>query len=195
MSETNFKILNTRMTREKSGHTRREVLCRCACGNEQWRSAQHVKTGRSTQCKSCAGKTHGASDTREYKAWYAMIHRCTNPANQWYARYGGRGIKVCDRWKLFENFLADMGACPPQLTLERCDNDAGYSQDNCYWATRKEQNGNRSGNVYVTAFGKRQTASDWARERAMQVAALLYRLHHGWDAERALTTKVSHANR
>ena len=185
---TSFVILDTRMKREPSGHTRREYLTRCHCGAERWRSAQHVKTGASTQCKSCGTKTHGNSGTREYAAWYAMVHRCTRPESQWYRRYGGRGITVCERWLIFDNFLADMGPCPPGLTIERRENNEGYHPGNCYWATRAEQSANRSSCVLLTYDGVTLHASEWARRQGLHVGLILGRIHHGWTVERALTT-------
>jgi hypothetical protein len=72
-----------------------------------------------------------------------MVDRCLNPNNERYASYGGRGITVCDRWRSFKNFLADMGERPPGLMLERVDNDGNYEPSNCRWATYREQNRNR----------------------------------------------------
>lgn len=105
-------------------------------------------------CKCPPGKgkwTHGMSRSpdllvrKTYKAWQQMKYRCLNPNAQYYERYGGRGIKVCDRWMSFENFLADMGICPnPSLTLERKDNNLGYEPSNCKWATNAEQQANKS---------------------------------------------------
>ena len=185
-----FTVLDERMERDPSGHTRRSWLCRCVCGDVRWRAAQHVKTGRSTKCKSCAAKKHGRSATRAYKAWYAMLHRCTIAANPWYARYGGRGITVCDKWRDFEAFLSDMGEPEVGLSLGRIDNDRGYEPSNCKWATRAEQMRNTSYNVRLTAFGKTQHAAEWCRERGLRQDTLHWRIKNGWPVEKALTTKT-----
>lgn len=90
----------------------------------------------------------GLSATPEYRAWRSMGHRCNNPRDASYSRYGGRGIKVCGRWKKFENFLEDMGARPRVgYSLERKNNSLGYSPSNCVWATAKEQMRNRGVSV------------------------------------------------
>lgn len=190
-----FTVLDDRMGRDPSGHTRREWLCRCDCGDTQWRAAGHVKSGRSTQCKACASKTHGHSKTREYKAWYAMVHRCTVPTSQWYARYGARGITVAPEWMDYAVFLADMGPCPEGMTLERKDNDRGYSKHNCEWATHAKQMSNYSYNVNIAAFGKTQHVAEWAREYAIRHDTLSWRLRKGWPVEKALTTptRTTHA--
>ena len=86
---------------------------------------------------------HGASRTRLYYSWHAMIERCTSPANKSYPNYGGRGIAVCDRWLTFSNFRDDMGERPEGMTLDRRDNDGNYEPSNCRWVTRHEQNVNR----------------------------------------------------
>jgi hypothetical protein len=89
------------------------------------------------------GHEKGGKHTRTYLAWFNMKQRCLRPGATHYAKYGGRGIKVCDRWLNFLNFLLDMGECPDGLTIERMDVDGNYEPSNCYWATRSEQMRNR----------------------------------------------------
>jgi hypothetical protein len=124
----------------------------------------------------------------EYKAWVHIKGRCYNPATKSYARYGGRGITVCGRWReSFEAFLEDMGQRPSSdHSIDRIDNDGNYSPENCRWATREEQGANKRNNRYIVARGKRQTVSQWARELGVPVQVLDKRLTRGWDHERVV---------
>jgi hypothetical protein len=108
--------------------------------------------------------THGKSKAPIYPLWQGMLDRCNNPSNSRYARYGGRGIAVCDEWLDFAKFYADMGDCPPGKSLDRKDNNHGYSKDNCRWATAKEQASNTSRTRRITINGRTDTMANWKRE-------------------------------
>jgi hypothetical protein len=129
------------------------------------------------------------SKTVLYERWKSMISRTTLPSNESYHHYGGRGIKVCERWRDFRNFAEDMGPTfSPELELERIDNNLGYSKENCAWKTRKQQQRNKSSNHLVTWHGCTQTVQDWAEMLGLLPNTLIMRLRRGWSVERALTT-------
>lgn len=108
-------------------------------------------------------RLNGLEDSPEKSIWYTMKARCYNPNNHKYARYGGRGIKVCNRWlESFDNFYADMGAKPsPQHSIDRIDNNGNYEPTNCKWATHKEQGNNTNNNFLITIDGKTKTLGEW----------------------------------
>ena len=132
-------------------------------------------------------KTHGMSLTPIYRVWRAMRNRCARVKNKDYADYGGRGITVCERWNSFESFLSDMGPRSEGMTIERHNANGNYEPSNCRWATRLEQAHNKRNNVHLTANGKTQTMSEWARELGVNHTAIVYRLKAGWSVERAVT--------
>jgi hypothetical protein len=114
------------------------------------------------------------SDTKEYHSWRAMVARCTNKKLPDYDRYGGRGIKVCDRWlNSFENFYTDMGDRPPGMTLDRIDNDGDYTPENCRWATWREQSRNRRDNRLIEG----KSMVEWCEDNDLSYDAVGYRLH------------------
>lgn len=133
-----------------------------------------------------ARATHGASRTAIYGLWLKMIARCTKPENDDYANYGGRGIRVCDRWLSFENFFADMGERPAGKTLDRKDVDGDYEPGNCRWATYREQNQNRRDNRLISFNGETLALQEWARRLGIRHATLQERLSK-WPLDRALT--------
>jgi hypothetical protein len=133
----------------------------------------------------CGWKEHGGSPT--YISWLSMRKRCSDPSHDNYRLYGGRGIKVCERWlNSFENFLADMGERPKGRFLEREDNDGNYKPSNCKWATRSEQARNRRTNHLLTFQGRTQPLIAWAEETGISRLTLRSRLREGWSTERAL---------
>jgi len=133
---------------------------------------------------------HGFSGSPTYFSWGGMIQRCNNPNYTHYDRYGGRGITVCDRWLDFTNFLADMGERPNGLTLDRVDNDDGYSPKNCRRATRKEQSNNRS-ECFYTLKGATKSWADWFKHYNIKRSTFDQRVYvYKWSIIKALTTPV-----
>lgn len=134
---------------------------------------------------------HGASRTLQYVAWQLMHDRCINPKNEAYHRYGGRGIRVCERWNDYALFFADMGERPEGLTLDRIDNDGNYEPSNCRWATRKEQMRNVSYNRRITVQGVTKTLAEWAELSGIKREKISWRLRRGWAPERAILRKAA----
>jgi hypothetical protein len=143
---------------DKIERTRNRVMwwCRCDCGTEKAIVGEVLRRGDATGCGCGRARSHlihGAcvlsaertnKKTKEYAAWANAKKRCTNPNDARYHRYGARGIRMCDRWlNSFEAFIADMGPCPPGLTLDRIDNDGPYAPGNCRWTDRVTQRRNR----------------------------------------------------
>ena len=132
--------------------------------------------------------THGQSESLTYSTWERMKNRCSNPRHDKYARYGGRGIKVCKRWQKFENFLADMGPRPGRdYSIERSDTDGDYEPSNCFWMVTKHQARNRSDNRLLTFDGKTLCVAEWCERFGIPQARVLARLKLGWSVTEALT--------
>lgn len=172
---------------------RKRFVCQCDCGKTlAVRSDQLLHRNLSCGCwrkerARAATLRHGQWRTPAYSSWDCMIQRTTNPKCKAFVYYGGRGITVCESWKRFLNFVADMGQPPSDKpTIERIDNDKGYGPDNCRWATRMEQQNNRRGNRLLQVGDKTQTATQWAREVGLLPHTVHSRLHRGWSIERAL---------
>ncbi len=149
-----------------------------------------------TRSCGCLRRTHGLIQTREYGAWEGLRNRCNNPTNHAYRRYGGRGIKVCERWDSFENFLADMGPSPDGMSIDRIDNNGPYSPENCKWSTSKEQNRNRRDNRLITYKGQTKCLAEWAESTGISADTLGVRLDKlDWPIECALTKPVRRRSR
>ena len=157
------------------------MSCRaCACG-KQGRSGRPLLDPLAISLRG----------SKFHETWSRIWTRCTNPNADNWAYYGGRGIRVCDRWKSFEAFVADMYPSYEEgLTIERNDSDGPYSPENCRWATMAEQVVNRRSNRRVTFQGRTQTISQWAAELGLDYFTLRKRLNRGWPVERALTAPV-----
>jgi len=186
-----------------SGKRLRKFFCRCDCGNLKSVISGNIKEGKTESCgclqkeraratKTLFKKTHGMTQTSEYAAWHAMVQRCSVKTNQSYSNYGGRGIKVCDRWLgNFNNFLLDMGKKPtPAHSLDRIDNNGNYEPSNCRWATKVEQGNNRRDNKTVTYDGVTRTLAMWSRIYFGNSYTVSRRLKSGWSVERTLNTPI-----
>ena len=171
---------------------------RCDCGATKIIAAQSLRDGVSESCgclrrEQIAGRNlrHGGSRTREYDVWQTMHFRCTNPAARQWSDYGGRGIKVCERWSKYEHFIADMGARPSSShTIERLDNDGPYAPDNCEWATRSKNNRNRRSTRRLTYLGLTLPMVAWSELLGVPYGRLAARVAEGWSDERVLTTPL-----
>lgn len=130
----------------------------------------------------------GRNPTPTYAAWASMIQRCHNDRNPNFVRYGARGIKVCSRWLVFENFLADMGERPDRRSLERKDNSGDYEPNNCRWATRFEQANNTRSNLRIAIDGVTRTLAEWCALTGVNKSTAAKRISRsGWPPDRAVT--------
>lgn len=169
-------------------------ICRCDCGGLSRVRATSLRNGNTRSCGCLRrdvvkdrSKSHGLHGTPEYRCWKTMRQRCTNPRNPKYPSYGGRGITVCERWNSFEMFVADMGPRPsPRHSIDRINNDLGYSPENCRWASEKSQARNRRSSRVVTCNGESRTVAEWSELTGMNRYKITGRLRLGWSPEAAL---------
>lgn len=153
-------------------------ICFCECGNVMSAYASHLRRGNTVSCgchrneqTGIRFRTHGKSKNVEYRTWQHMLKRCVPGAG--HKDYGGRGIRVCERWSGkngFQNFLVDMGErpkLPGRISIDRIDNDGNYEPGNCRWATQKEQMLNKRSNHWIEFRGQRKTITQWAKERGI----------------------------
>lgn len=176
-----------------------KVLCRCECGVERTVTTWTLRGGRSESCgcarreasaASCRERstTHGMYRTPTNNSWASMIKRCNDPNQKSYANYGGRGIAVCDRWRTFERFLADMGERPSlKHSIDRIDRNGNYEPGNCRWATAKEQARNRRTSRVVEVAGVSATLAEWQERSGIGALTIRARLDRGWSAAEAVT--------
>lgn len=179
------------------GQRQRAVECRCDCGDMRVYRLYSLRNGNTRSCGCLASeefgkgcKTHGGSGLPEYVIWLGIRSRCTNLNNDAWKHYGGRGIKVCEKWQeSFEAFLADMGRRPSdEHSIDRFPNNNGdYEPGNCRWATAKEQMRNTRVNYLLEYEGETKCVAEWAEKYGVRVGLLYTRLVKlGWTFEEAV---------
>lgn len=170
-------------------------ICRCGRAGVVISGANLKRPNATCGCRKNAlsrqrllrhGETTCARVSKEYGIWRNMLNRCRNESDLAYRDYGGRGIKVCRRWWKFENFLSDMGRCPPLRSLDRLDNDGPYSPQNCAWRTQKQQCRNRRSNRTITYNGETLCVAEWAERLGLEYGTLLFRVSN-WPLEKVMT--------
>ncbi len=187
------RLLVNNKTRLKDG--RRGWVCKCDCGKTAIIRTNHLLNGNTRSCgcfKKETNKTHGKRNTITYNTWANLKQRCYNQNASGFKNYGGRGIKVCDRWLDFKKFLEDMGERPSKnYSIDRIDNNGDYCKENCRWATRIQQNRNSRHCNKLSFNGKTLTLSGWSEITGINLATLNYRFYIAkWSIEKTLTTKV-----
>jgi hypothetical protein len=176
-------------------------LYKCQCGNETLAFRDNVNSGHTKSCGCLRVKvtkaratTHGhkanGKRTKAYATWVNMKTRCNNVNRPEAKNYINRGIVYCPEWEIFENFLADMGEpSSPDLSIDRIDNNKGYSKENCRWVTSAVQNLNKRNCTAYTYQGKTQTISEWGRELGINYVTLIKRLQRGISIDVAFSNK------
>lgn len=168
----------------------------CDCGNSIVRNVKSVRTGTTRSCGCLFRETmierntkHGLckNNPKEYRSWKDMRGRCNTPTDSDYADYGGRGIRVCERWDDFAAFLADMGKRPDGCTIDRVDVNGDYEPGNCRWAPAKVQANNKRTNHLIQMRGETRTLQQWCDELAIEPSKVRYRLKKGWAIARAFS--------
>lgn len=196
-------------SKRSGGHLQRCVECRCECGVVKEYRFYTLRNGNTKSCGCFANdvaganlRTHGLSSRVEYRVWQGMLSRCNSSDSQSYRNYGGRGIKVCNRWGTsFESFFEDMGSRPSEdHSIDRRNNNGNYScghceeciangwDSNCRWATQKQQARNKRVNYLVEHDGETKCVTEWAEQYGIKPSVLYYRLVKlGWTFEKSVS--------
>ena len=185
-----------------SPHTKDKARCvaQCECGVIKTYRVDMLRTGNTSSCGCvqrahavASGKTlkldHGMSDTPEHRAWMKMRERCQHSHGK-FARWGGRGIRVCDEWQTnFKAFYEHIGPRPGKgYSVDRIDNDRGYEPGNVRWGTHEQQARNRENSMWVEAMGQSKPIAQWAEETGLRANLIRWRIRKGWDPVKAVTT-------
>lgn len=182
--------------KQPDGYFRPMSKCVCDCGEEiivrngclpngHTQSCGCLQKERAAKARMIHGHAKRHKSTSTYRSWAGMLTRGTNPNVPSFENYGGRGITVCERWLKFENFLADMGECPKGLSVERRDNGKGYSPENCYWGTDKQQARNKRSNHIITVHGMTGCVAELAEFFGLNYNHVYSRINRGWTPEDA----------
>lgn len=175
-------------------------LCHCDCGKNVTVRGKDLRTEKQVSCGCMKkervaniNKLHGQRNSRLYRIWCAMKCRTQN-SNAWnYKYYGGKGVSICPEWHksfmLFQKWAMNNGY-NDNLTIERIDNDKGYSPDNCRWIEQQEQKNNTSRNIFLTFNGETNSIARWAKKLKIGYSTIYARLKRGWTVEQALTQPI-----
>jgi len=177
----------------------------CDCGKEFLRRTNHL-TSSIYKTYSCGClipkltserfKTHGYREHPLYGTWSKMIQRCKDPKDRFWKSYGGKGVKVCERWLVIDNFILDMGNKPSKYhSLDRINNDGDYCPENCRWSTPLEQARNKTNNNWITINGETKCLVDWCKLNNISPSRACARIRTGWDKARAVTTPKTHKSK
>ncbi len=165
---------------------------RCECGVEKVLRQSILRKGASRSCgRHFRRWTHGMSHLPEHLVWRKMLERCTSSKDASYPNYGGRGITVCDRWRDFAMFIADMGPRPsPKHSIDRIDVNGNYEPGNCRWATKKQQARNTRRTRLITVGDRSMTMAEWSEVSGIPFHAVKCRIQRGWSPYRAVTEPI-----
>lgn len=180
---------------------RRIALFECTCGNKFESILLAIKYGTTKSCgcirdekiknQGLKNKTHGKRNHPLYKTWKNIIERCNNPENEAYHNYGGRGIKVCERWNNVTDFIEDMYPLYRKgLEIDRIDVNGNYCPENCRWVTRMENCNNMRKNRIIEYKGENKTIRQWSDKIEIPYKVLVYRINK-WNINRAFTQKYN----
>lgn len=170
----------------------RVYIFRCHCGKLFKTQFNNVRKGNTKSCgcikKEKCFKTHGLSSSKVYNVWRGIKSRCNIPTHISYKNYGGRGIKVCDRWLKFENFIADMGIPTGKVDIDRIDNDGDYCPENCRWASRQENCDNKRTSKKYKIDGQLMSSHQVSEIYNINKKCFVKRVRMGWEPEKAAKT-------
>lgn len=194
------RLTVVRLCEERGKKHRTYWLCHCDCGKELRVLGQNLTNGNTMSCgcvkrhsEAARGKHKGLSSLERYaySCWNGMKARCYRKSHPAFYKYGGRGIEVCEEWMSFETFCgwAVANGLRQGLSVDRINNDLGYSPHNCRVATPTEQNNNKRNNTVISFGDKSMTVAAWADELSISANTIYWRLSNGWTVEKALTVR------